>query len=67
MSNTKTSTEVAPVIVSDMEILHRADETRGIRITRIQRISYHGVLKDARFWTDLATGNIHHIELAEVK
>ena len=66
MSNTLNQTEVAPVIVGDREILHYG-YSEGVRITRIQRIACNGALNDVRFWTNLSTGQLHHVDCQEVK
>ena len=66
MMNNGTTTEVAPVIVSDKQILHRGD-AQGIAITRVQTIRYQGIISEVRFWTNLTSGKTHRIELVETK
>ena len=48
-------------ILSDTQIRHRS-ETRGVVITRTQRIAVDGKRYVGNFWTNFETGILSHIE-----
>ena len=52
-------------ILSDREIRHRA-ETRGVVITRVQKIAIGDRIFEARYWTQFETGALHHIDSVEM-
>jgi hypothetical protein len=52
-------------IIEDREVLHRS-ETRGVVITRVQKIEIGGRRFEARYWTQFETGALHHIDSLEL-
>jgi chitodextrinase len=52
-------------VISDSEIRHRSD-TRGVVITRVQKIEVNGRTFEARYWTQFETGALDHIDSVEV-
>ena len=53
-------------IIEDREVLHRS-ETRGVVITRVQKIEIDGRRFEARYWTQFETGALHHIDSHELE